>query len=76
MVGVPRAELTSFVARCLKRLGAVPSRRRPVAGLVRIIQVLLGIVILWSSFYLLGKVLLTIPSSFHDKTIGQGAMTK
>jgi hypothetical protein len=63
-------------AFCLKRLGAVPSRKRSVAGLVRIIQVLLGIVILWSSFYLLGKVLLTIPSSFHDKTIGQGALTK
>ena len=30
-----------------------------------------GIVLLWSSFYLLGKILLAIPASFHDITIGQ-----
>jgi len=63
-------------AFCLKRLGARPSRKRPVAGLIRIIQVLLGIVLLWSSFYLLGKVLLTIPSSFHDKVIRQDVLKK
>jgi hypothetical protein len=38
---------------------------------MRIIQVFIGIVLLWSTFYLLGKVLLTIPSSFHNKVIGQ-----
>jgi hypothetical protein len=27
--------------------------------------------LLWSSFYLLGKALLTIPSSFHELAIGQ-----
>lgn len=58
-------------AFCLKRLGAMPSRRKSAAVLFRIIQVFLGIVLLWSSFYLLGKVLLNIPSSFHNKIIGQ-----
>jgi hypothetical protein len=27
--------------------------------------------LLWSSFYLLGKALLTIPSSFHELSTGQ-----
>jgi hypothetical protein len=30
-----------------------------------------GVLLLWSSFYLLGKALLTIPSSFHETAIGQ-----
>jgi hypothetical protein len=61
-------------AFCLKRLGVIPSRRKPMSGLLQIIQVLLGIVLLWSSFYLLGRVLLTIPSSFHDRMSGQGVL--
>jgi hypothetical protein len=63
-------------AFCLKRLGSTPPRKRPMAGLMRIIQVIMGIVLLWLSFYLLGKALLTIPSSFHDKTIRQGVLNK
>jgi hypothetical protein len=31
----------------------------------------LGVLLLWSSFYLLGKALLTIPSSFHEMAVGQ-----
>jgi hypothetical protein len=58
-------------AFCLKRLGDKPDRRHHLAGIMRIVQVLVGIVLLWSSFYLLGKVLLLIPPSFHDMTIGQ-----
>jgi len=56
-------------AYCLKRLSARPARRYRLAGLVRAVQVLTGILLLWSSFYLLGKVLLAIPSSFHAHTI-------
>ena len=53
-------------AFCLKRLGAKPGRRYRLAGVMRFAQVLIGLLLLWSSFYLLGKALLTIPSSFHD----------
>ena len=58
-------------ASCLKRLSAKPVRRYRLAGLVRLAQVLMGVLLLWSSFYLLGKALLTIPSSFHEMAIGQ-----
>ena len=58
-------------AFCLKKLGAKPSRRHHLAVIMRIVQFLVGIVLLWTSFYLLGKVLLLIPSSFHDSAIQQ-----
>jgi hypothetical protein len=58
-------------ASCLKQLSITPIKRRRLTGLIRITQFLVGVVLLWSSFYLLGKVLLAIPSSFHDMTIGQ-----
>jgi hypothetical protein len=52
-------------ASCLKRMRKGPARRQRLTGLIRTTQVLIGILMLWSSFYLLGRVLLTIPSSFH-----------
>jgi len=58
-------------AFCLKRLSTKPGRRYRLAGLMRLAQVLIGLLLLWSSFYLLGKALLTIPSSFHDMEIRQ-----
>lgn len=58
-------------AFCLKQLSVTPVKRRRLTGLIRIAQVIVGIVLLWSSFYLLGKILLAIPASFHDITIGQ-----
>ncbi|HUL31997.1 MAG TPA: rhomboid family protein [Thermodesulfobacteriota bacterium] len=59
---------------CLKRLGTKPKRGYRLARLVPLIPILLGVLLLWSSFYLLGKALLTIPSSFHEMTIGQQGM--
>jgi hypothetical protein len=38
---------------------------------MRLAQVFVGALLLWSSFYLLGKALLTIPSSFHERATGQ-----
>ncbi len=58
-------------AFCLKRLSTETVRRYRLTGVVRTAQVLVGILLLWSSFYLLGKVLLTIPSSFHDTLFRQ-----
>ena len=56
-------------AFCLRRLSAKPTTRYRLGGLVRLVQILMGVLLLWSSFYLLGKALLTIPSSFHEISI-------
>jgi hypothetical protein len=58
-------------ASCLKRFSKRAARRYRLVGLVRLAQVLMGVLLLWSSFYLLGKALLAIPSSFHEMVIGQ-----
>jgi hypothetical protein len=58
-------------ASCLKRLSAKSIKRNRLAGLVRLVQVVMGVLLLWSSFYLLGRTLLVIPSSFHEMAIGQ-----
>jgi len=63
-------------AFCLKRLSKKAVRRNRLAGLVRLAQILMGVLLLWSSFYLLGKALLTIPSSFHELAIGQEETTE
>jgi hypothetical protein len=58
-------------AFCLKRLSTKAFKRHRLTRLVPFIQIFMGVLLLWSSFYLLGKALLTIPSSFHEMTIGQ-----
>jgi hypothetical protein len=61
----------AICAFCLKRLSAKPARRHHLAALVRLAQVFAGILLLWSSFYLLGNMLLRIPSTYHTISIGQ-----
>ena len=63
-------------AFCLKRFSKKAVRRYRLVGLVRLAQILMGVLLLWSSFYLLGKALLTIPSSFHELAIGQEETTE
>jgi hypothetical protein len=63
-------------AFCLKRLSKKAGRRYRLVGLVRLVQILMGVLLLWLSFYLLGKALLVIPSSFHDMAIGQEKSTE
>lgn len=58
-------------ASCLKRLSTKGVRRYPLAWLIWLSSILVGVLLLWSSFYLLGKALLTIPSSFHEMAISQ-----
>ena len=62
-------------ATCLRDIAAsTPAKRR--AGIPpRILAVFLGILILWSSFFLLGKSLLSIPSAFHDITVWKEVVT-
>ena len=57
---------------CLKKLARLPQARRQ--GLVRTlttVECLFGVVTVWFFFYLLGQVLLTLPSSFHEGTVWQ-----
>ena len=57
-------------AVCLKKLvrrSAAP--RGWWQGLVRVAQFGLGLLICWLCFYHLGRVLLALPSSFHEGTL-------
>lgn len=60
-------------ARCLGRLAspvAVPRTRPALGWLSAPVQVLFGLGLLWGLFYLLGRLLLRIPSEWHE---GQAA---
>jgi hypothetical protein len=41
-------------------------------GVIRILQFLSAVVILWLFFYYLGQILLSVPTSFHEGTVWQG----
>jgi hypothetical protein len=62
----------SICAACLKKLAKPPlTQHRGFVGAVRITQFLLGVVILWFFFYLVGESLLAIPTSSHERTLWQ-----
>jgi hypothetical protein len=61
-------------AFCLKHLSTKAVRRYRLIRLLPLIQIFMGVLLLWVSFYLLGKALLTIPSSFHEMAVGQQRM--
>ena len=61
-------------ASCLKHLSTKVVKRRRLTWLMPLIQISMGVLLLWSSFYLLGKALLSIPSSFHEMTTGHQRM--
>lgn len=57
-------------AACLRKLAPVPlTKRRAFIGLVRIGQCLVGVLLAWFFFYLLGETLLALPTSFHEGTL-------
>ncbi len=60
-------------ASCLKKLIRT-SVRKPfrLGGLIRMVQFLVGALLLWMSFYYLGQILLSLPTSFHEGTVWQG----
>lgn len=59
-------------ARCLKKLSKRQLMKTyHLGGMLKAFQTLVGILILWMCFYLLGQLLLTIPSSFHEGTLWQ-----
>jgi hypothetical protein len=59
-------------AACLRKLAqAPPLRRRAFAGVARGCECLLGLVVVWFFFYLIGEGLLALPTSFHESTFAQ-----
>ncbi len=56
-------------ARCLKTVEAPRRKSRFLLVMSRTFQLLAGVLVLWLVFFLLGRALLTLPSSFHEGTI-------
>lgn len=61
-------------ASCLERLVAAPGGSRTLAWSFPVIQALVGFLLLWLSFYSVGRLLIAIPSSFHDLGVPPGAV--
>ena len=61
---------------CLKRLTAKTEKpRRSFASLWRVTAAVAGFVLAWMFFFLIGRLLVNIPSSFHEGTIFQHALS-
>ena len=59
-------------AGCLKKLARKPLlERRGFASLVLLLQCLVGLMMAWFFFYLIGEALLSLPTSFHEGTLWQ-----
>jgi len=59
-------------ASCLRASVKPALTRRPLfRGTIRLIQGTTGLVLTWGLFYLFGKCLLLLPSSFHEGNLWQ-----
>lgn len=56
-------------ARCLMPGTELKRKKRLFSGLMTALQLLAGIIIVWSAFYYLGKALLILPSHYHQATL-------
>ncbi len=58
-------------AACLRKMLRTPEQQRSplVAWLARVTAFGFSLMIGWLAFYLVGKILLSIPTSFHDGTL-------
>lgn len=57
---------------CLTKLARKPLlQRRGFAGLFRVGQCLLGVVVAWFFFYVVAEGLVSLPASFHEGTLWQ-----
>ena len=57
---------------CLRTQAKPPLTRRSLfLGVVRWGQVMMGLLMLWTSFYLVGRSLLMLPTSVHEGTLWQ-----
>jgi hypothetical protein len=59
-------------AACLRKLVRVPfTKRGGYKHLIRLVQCLMGLLLAWFFFYLVGESLLVLPTSFHEGTLWQ-----
>lgn len=59
-------------ASCLKRHTAAPAAKRSrLSVFVHVAQCVLGVFMAWLFFYFAGRMLLLMPSSFHEGTVWQ-----
>lgn len=57
-------------ASCLLKLTGIRMQKRaPLAAAGRIVLVALGVITLWFFFYVIGRGLLAMPSSFHEGAV-------
>ena len=57
-------------AACLKKFAKQPfSKKRGLVGVLRAMQLLAGVFMVWLFFYWCGQMLLSLDSSFHETTI-------
>ena len=57
-------------AACLRKISRpLPAQRFYLAGLLRLAQGAVGILLAWLFFYWVGQGLLALPSAFHDGSI-------
>lgn len=55
---------------CLQRLARVPLLKRPMfAAILRGGQAVLGLLVVWFFFYLIGAGLASLPNSFHEQEL-------
>ncbi len=57
-------------AACLRKVARVPLfQRRGFAGVIRLGQCAVGFFLVWIFFYMIGQWLISLPSSFHERTL-------
>jgi B-box zinc finger len=56
-------------ARCLLPGETTRGKRRLLSGVIRAFQLLGGVLLLWLVFFLMGRALLKLPTSFHDGSL-------
>lgn len=57
---------------CLRKLAAVPFRKRPAFITVkRVFQCGASLIVAWFVFFLVGELLVRIPAEFHEGTLWQ-----
>lgn len=70
---VTEHDLRMLCARCLRDTASseapVKKRRSLVAPVAVLTQLVLGVALLWITFYLIGRLLIAVPASFHEGTL-------
>ena len=64
-------------ASCLKKLAvSETAKRRSFSTIRRAAPVIVGVLVAWFFFFIIGEALLRIPASFHDTSIWQAPWVK